>query len=137
MNSFTKKSPQKKPSTVLSSHLPSLEQLEKALLSERARIVEMLEQTQSASKLDDADTRADEVDVTNDLATAETYYAVSENLEKKLHEIENAIRRLSSGDYGLCRECEEQIPVKRLIAMPSAEFCIQCQAESERGRLSA
>jgi len=137
MSSFVKKPPQKKSSPVLSSHLPSLEQLEKALMTEKSRIEEMLEQTQSVSKLDDSDGRADEVDVTNDLATAETYYAVSENLEKKLHEIENAIRRLASGDYGLCRECEEQIPVKRLIAVPSAELCIQCQSESERGRLSA
>jgi len=132
-----KKAAEKKAPLTLSSHLPSIDQLESALHTERNRIAEMLEQTQNASKLDDAEGRADEVDVTNDLATAETYYAVSENLEKKLHEIENAMRRLASGAYGLCRECEEQIPMKRLIAMPSAEFCIQCQAENERGRISA
>ena len=113
------------------------EVLAAALQAERARLEEMLTQTQNASRLDDSDGKSDEVDLTNDLATAETFYAVSENLERKLYEIENAIRRLTQGNYGLCRECDEEIPMKRLIAKPSADLCVSCQAESERGRLSA
>jgi RNA polymerase-binding transcription factor DksA len=35
--------------------------------------------------------------------------------------------------FGLCRECEEPIG-KRLLAVPHAEFCVECQQASDGGR---
>ncbi len=45
----------------------------------------------------------------------------------QLRQIQEALDRLQSGDYGICLSCEEQIPTKRLHALPWAKYCITCQ----------
>ena len=55
----------------------------------------------------------------------------------KLRMIEEALDRLASGDYGQCLGCEQDIPPKRLKAVPWARYCVPCQEEmdgSVRGR---
>lgn len=51
-----------------------------------------------------------------------------------LARVEAALERLDSApeDFGLCQECEEDIPFPRLKAMPYAEFCVDCQAKHDR-----
>lgn len=45
----------------------------------------------------------------------------------QLRLIEEALDRLDSGDYGVCLNCEETIPAKRLAAVPWARYCVRCQ----------
>ena len=45
----------------------------------------------------------------------------------QLRLVDEALDRLSSGDYGVCQACEEPIPAKRLHALPWARYCITCQ----------
>lgn len=41
--------------------------------------------------------------------------------------LENALVRIDTDeDYGLCIECEEPLPVKRLMLMPEALRCVRC-----------
>jgi DnaK suppressor protein len=40
--------------------------------------------------------------------------------------IEAALRRLDAGDYGLCEECGDEIPAKRLEIDPAIERCVDC-----------
>jgi DnaK suppressor protein len=44
----------------------------------------------------------------------------------------NALRKIDDGSYGICEECEEKIPIKRLKAIPDARYCIDCQVEMEK-----
>jgi DnaK suppressor protein len=50
---------------------------------------------------------------------------------RKLALIDGALDRLARGEYGLCDECGEPIPLKRLQAVPWAEYCIPCQERME------
>src|SRR5262245_8242173 len=36
--------------------------------------------------------------------------------------------------FGLCTECEEPIPAKRLDLMPYVELCVECQQAKDGGR---
>ena len=45
----------------------------------------------------------------------------------QLRQIEDALERLGSGEYGVCSRCAEAIPGKRLRAVPWAKYCVQCQ----------
>ena len=36
----------------------------------------------------------------------------------------NALRKIENGSYGICEECEEEIPIKRLKAIPDARYCV-------------
>jgi DnaK suppressor protein len=53
-----------------------------------------------------------------------------------LKQIDRALSRLA-GDpdlVGLCEECEEEIPDKRLRLMPYATLCADCQAKRDPAR---
>jgi DnaK suppressor protein len=44
-----------------------------------------------------------------------------------LKEIDAALDRLATGDYGVCADCGEAINPRRLAAIPWAAYCIKCQ----------
>jgi len=44
-----------------------------------------------------------------------------------LRDIQDALRRLEEGGYGLCLECEQPISSKRLSAVPWTRYCASCQ----------
>lgn len=46
---------------------------------------------------------------------------------KLLREVQDALRRIEQGTYGVCYGCEEPISPKRLDAVPWAKFCVSCQ----------
>lgn len=41
-------------------------------------------------------------------------------------EIEAALGRIQEGEYGICESCGEDIPERRLQALPWARFCVKC-----------
>jgi len=51
---------------------------------------------------------------------------------EKLVSIDEAILRLEEGEYGICEECEEEIPLGRLKALPFARHCVKCKSDIER-----
>ena len=52
---------------------------------------------------------------------------------KSLNEIEDALRRIADGSYGVCGVCGNLIPKARLASFPFAKTCTVCQQELERG----
>ena len=50
----------------------------------------------------------------------------------KLRQIDEALLRIAEGGYGICEECEEEIPLGRLKVMPFARFCVRCQSDMEK-----
>ena len=51
--------------------------------------------------------------------------------DKKLAAIDRALERLTDGKYGYCHECENEIPLKRLEALPFAIRCRDCEKTHE------
>jgi DnaK suppressor protein len=45
----------------------------------------------------------------------------------QLRLVEEALDRITTGDYGVCLSCEKPIPAKRLQALPWAKYCVTCQ----------
>ena len=50
---------------------------------------------------------------------------------KLIKKIEEALQRLEDGTFGICEECGEEIPLKRLMARPVTTLCIACKKEQE------
>ncbi len=57
--------------------------------------------------------------------------AVARVLMDDMAQIERALERLASGTYGLCDDCHQAIPPKRLEARPTATLCVSCQGKRE------
>jgi RNA polymerase-binding transcription factor DksA len=51
-----------------------------------------------------------------------------------LYEIEEALKRMELGTYGVCEMSGKKISLPRLEALPFARFTVDCQAEVERQR---
>ncbi|MFX8999762.1 TraR/DksA C4-type zinc finger protein [Acinetobacter baumannii] len=49
-------------------------------------------------------------------------------------EIEDALRRIDEGTYGICERCGRPIDERRLEALPTARFDAACQAIMEAGQ---
>ncbi len=52
--------------------------------------------------------------------------------QDSLYEIEEALKRLDGGTYGVCEKSGKRIPHERLEAIPWARHTVECQAEIER-----
>ncbi|MEI7818357.1 MAG: TraR/DksA family transcriptional regulator, partial [Desulfuromonadales bacterium] len=51
---------------------------------------------------------------------------------EKIHSIDDALLRITDGDYGICEECDEDIPLGRLKAMPFTRHCVKCKSDLEK-----
>jgi len=51
---------------------------------------------------------------------------------KALHDVDESLRKIEEGSYGICEECGEQIGEKRLSVLPAATLCVICQGNKER-----
>ena len=51
--------------------------------------------------------------------------------QSQLRDIEEALRKIEEGTYGICDECEGDIPLGRLNVMPFALRCVDCQEKRE------
>jgi RNA polymerase-binding transcription factor DksA len=53
-------------------------------------------------------------------------------VEGELKDIDDALRRLELGTYGICEECGKPIDEARLEAVPWARYCVVDQARIEQ-----
>jgi len=51
--------------------------------------------------------------------------------QKLLKKIDEAIKRIEDGTFGVCETCGEKISVKRLQARPVTTLCIDCKTAQE------
>ncbi len=52
--------------------------------------------------------------------------AALEKTSQKLKHLKVALSKFNDTDFGLCRRCNQQIPVGRIILMPQTNLCVSC-----------
>ncbi|MGA5039285.1 TraR/DksA family transcriptional regulator [Streptomyces capoamus] len=52
--------------------------------------------------------------------------ALLSQAREHLNDLDRALERLESGDYGRCEQCGEPIPTERLEVRPAAKTCVRC-----------
>ena len=52
--------------------------------------------------------------------------------QELLYQIDDALKRLDDGSFGLCQQCNQPITMSRLKAVPYASLCISCQRSKEQ-----
>lgn len=77
--------------------------------------------------------RGDLVDQSTDLSERELLLGLAEGDREKLREIDAALEMMDKNTYGICEMCSEPIPIKRLLAVPTARYCVSCKSKAERG----
>ena len=123
-----KKMPEKKRDRLL--------EVKKALLTRREAIVkeakEEIAKYMSGENRQLVDTALDEgdwavVDISEDISLMRLGAH-----RKALLDIDEVLRKIREGSYGICEECGEAISEKRLKVIPTASLCINCQGTKEQ-----
>lgn len=119
----------------------TLEELKTALLRERDLLVKELETIAAPDPnlKDDWDIKHEEwgenqITSKEELEAGESVNesdedmknkALSDRLELRLKEVNDALERMNNGTYGICETCEKSIPLERLEANPAAKTDIE------------
>lgn len=59
-------------------------------------------------------------------------FSAMEREVRTIAEIDLSLRRIASGEYGICGSCSEKIPVARLRAIPWTRVCVACAGGAVR-----
>jgi RNA polymerase-binding protein DksA len=99
------------------------------LEAEREELVSRLRFLREAVQIE-VDTDPEEGDP--ELYEREKNLALIAALSRELSSIDDALRAIRHGTYGVCERCGEAIPPERLEVRPEATLCVRCQAHVER-----
>ncbi|MCQ2123019.1 MAG: TraR/DksA C4-type zinc finger protein [Fibrobacter sp.] len=71
-------------------------------------------------------------DLATDYNALETNFELAAREGKYLVYLEEALKRIKKGTFGICKVCGELIPKPRLMAVPTATKCVNCKEETKR-----
>ena len=71
-------------------------------------------------------------DIGSELFERQKELSIRESSEVRLQEMEDALRKLDDGTYGICEVCGNPIGKERLQAVPTARSCLDDQRRAER-----
>jgi len=67
-----------------------------------------------------------------DTMEREMAFSLASREGRYLHHLDEALERIESGTYGICRSCGKEISKTRLEAVPNATQCIGCKTVEEK-----
>src|SRR5262249_12755036 len=102
------------------------------LLEEYQKLIRSINRNRLAEEEIKLENTEDEGDLATISHNKELLYNLHESDFQRLKSIQEALKRMDRGEYGECVRCGEDINEKRLMAVPWATLCIQCQEEAER-----
>lgn len=115
--------------------LGGIEIVRRLLTNQRDEILAMYEHDVKAGQEASDEGSDDIVDRANNAYSRELLFSLSDAERHTLLRIEEALKRIESGTYGVCINCSNEIRPGRLKAMPWARYCIDCQELAEKGML--
>ena len=111
--------------------MPPYEELRRRLEKKKAELNARLERiTANVRRGYEADSKERAQQFENN----EVVDALGNEARQEIAKISAALRRMDSGEYGLCVECGDEIAVSRLDAYPYADECIDCAEFDEHKR---
>lgn len=124
------------------SKLP-IGELRQRLREEHARLEHELHELTSGDEavtaadfqLDSSGMVTDQAENAEALTQVDRNRAIINHTQRLLTQVDEALTRMDAGTYGICTNCGRPIAPARLMALPWAALCIDCQGKSERGLL--
>jgi len=107
------------------------------LLEEYQKLIRSINRNRLAEEEIQLENTEDEGDLATISHNKELLYNLHESDFQRLKSIQEALKRMDRREYGECIRCGEDINEKRLMAVPWATLCINCQEEAEREGTSA
>jgi len=113
-----------------------LQRFKKLIEDERRRVVQRIDmkeiQGMAASQSGNQSYSNHMADIGSDAMEQEQAFLHASQGTDYLMALEDALHRIDKGTYGVCEECSEKIPPRRLEAFLAARLCVKCQSKLER-----
>ena len=77
----------------------------------------------------------DELDYAELVSDSFTEGMIANHQIEELKQIEDSLKKIEAGTYGICDMCGVVIPLGRLKAKPFAKFCTECRTVYEQENL--
>ncbi len=74
----------------------------------------------------------DTADIASNIIGDDLVISVAQGEAKEIEQIDNALKKLKKGKYGICEICGKKINKERLRAIPFVNLCIKCKEAEER-----
>lgn len=110
----------------------NVEQFTETLESQKAEARQLLRRAEEEQKGLAVDRPPELGDLCTKSAARDYLFERVSQQRRLLNLIERSLGRIHSGTFGKCISCGEEIPHKRLSAVPWTECCLRCQDERER-----
>jgi DnaK suppressor protein len=107
------------------------DEFRRLLAAKKESIIRKLTDTITESKEMESNVAQDLVDKAETSYTKEFLLSLSDGEREQLLLIDEALKRLEHGEFGVCQLCQKEIGAKRLEAVPWTPFCINCQEKAE------
>lgn len=107
------------------------DQFRKLLADKKESIIRKLTDTITESKEMESNVAQDLVDKAETSYTKEFLLSLTDNERNQLLLIDEALKRLEHGEFGVCQLCQKEIGGKRLLVIPWTPYCIDCQEKAE------
>lgn len=112
-----------------------LEFFRQRLEEKRAELLSLYSHDLRAGTESNEDGTEDIVDRANNAYSRELLFSLSDGERAMLIEVEEALARMETGEFGICQHSRQPIPEERLRAVPWARYCIESQELYEKGLL--
>jgi len=107
------------------------DEFRRLLAAKKESIIRKLTDTITESKEMESNVAQDLVDKAETSYTKEFLLSLSDGEREQLLLIDEALKRLEHGEFGVCQLCQKEIGAKRLEAIPWTPYCINCQEKAE------
>lgn len=71
-------------------------------------------------------------DVATDTYDREFSLGIASNERQMLYELDDALKRIEDGSFGICEDCKNAIAKTRLKAVVHARLCLACQEKKDK-----
>lgn len=109
----------------------TMQQIKDALLTRWQKIESSPSRLMEANE-DLYPAQAEIIDIAQTLEQIGRDTSLQEVERRELIAIEKALAKMATGSFGICEDCGEEIPSKRLMVLPEARLCAHCQTYEER-----
>ena len=109
--------------------------LESQLTTLERQVLKALDQHLSGTRTVSAHVPTEFMDIASDSELDDLAARIAEADSHRINEIEEALKLLRAGEYGVCQGCGCRISARRLKARPFAVLCIRCKQSQEQGQV--
>ncbi|WP_320170699.1 TraR/DksA family transcriptional regulator [Maridesulfovibrio sp.] len=97
------------------------------------KLAELLERTCSRDTA--VENCADDNEYASRVSEQKINLALQVRESQLISEMEDTLSRVESWDFGICKDCGEEIGLARIKANPTTRFCVSCQSRLEEEQL--